>query len=196
MRGKLLAAVAVIAALIVGTVGGTVARDIARPTTALAADSLPATGPSEIPPPIRDVPLTKAQVAAGPCDDNTAAQRVIVSIAAQHMWLCDRTTKVYETAVTTGMAGKDTRTPTGQFTIEQKLRDQILDPQTGELYPVKYWIAFDAPAYGFHDSDWQTIPYGSAKYTTGGSHGCVHVPLTGIKKLWSWVHVGAKVTIA
>jgi len=194
VRGKLLTILAVVAALLVGLAGGTLARSLAGPPP--AAQTLAA--PDTVPPPIKDVdiPLTKKQAQAGPCEKNTAAQRVIVSIAQQHMWLCVRGAKVYDSAVTTGMAGKHTSTPTGQFEIEQKLRNQTLNPQTGELYPVKYWIAFDAPEYGFHDSDWQTIPYGSAAYKTGGSHGCVHVPPAGIKKLWSWAKVGASVTIA
>lgn len=185
---------AIVAALVVGLVGGKVARNIAKPTPALAAQPLAA--PDTVPPPIKDPTARPAKklAKAGPCDTNSAAQRVIVSIAQQHMWLCGGKTKVYESAVTTGMRGK--ATPTGQFHVEQKLRNQILNPQTGELYPVRYWIAWDAPEYGFHDSDWQTIPYGSPAYVTGGSHGCVHVPAAGITALWNWVKVGAAVTIA
>ena len=39
---------------------------------------------------------------------------------------------------------------------------------TGEQYTVKYWIPFDAPLFGFHDSSWQKFPYGSPKYRTHG----------------------------
>ena len=49
--------------------------------------------------------------------------------------------------------------------------------------------------YGFHDSAWQTIPYGSTKYHTDGSHGCVHLPIAAMKWLYNWAAVGAAVTI-
>ena len=45
---------------------------------------------------------------------------------------------------------------------------------------MKYWIPFDAPLFGFHDSSWQKMPYGSQKYRTKGSHGCIHMPLAAI----------------
>jgi len=48
---------------------------------------------------------------------------------------------------------------------------------------VKYWIPYDG-VYGFHDSSWQTFPYGSQQYRTDGSHGCVHFPLT----VMSWIY--------
>lgn len=194
MRGKLLTVAAIVAALAVGLIGGTIARNLANPTPALAAQTVGSAG--SVPPPIKDPTATRPSTPAttAPCALNSAAQRVVVSLAEQHMWLCAHGATVYDTAVTTGARGK--ATPTGQFHVEQKLRDQILNPQTDEFYPVKYWIAWDAPEYGFHDSSWQKIPYGSPEYATGGSHGCVHVPPAGIKVLWNWVRVGAAVTIA
>ena len=52
---------------------------------------------------------------------------------------------------------------------------------------MKYWIPFDAPLFGFHDSSWQKFPYGSPKYKTDGSHGCVHMPVKAIAFLYRWV---------
>ena len=60
---------------------------------------------------------------------------------------------------------------------------------------MKYWIPFDAPLFGFHDSSWQTFPYGSQQYRTDGSHGCVHMPLADIAFLYEWANVGATVVI-
>ena len=53
--------------------------------------------------------------------------------------------------------------------------------------PVKRDSPFDAPLFGFHDSSWQKFPYGSPKYRTHGSHGCVHMPLRAIAWFYNWV---------
>jgi lipoprotein-anchoring transpeptidase ErfK/SrfK len=143
-----------------------------------------------------------AEVAAKPkpkpvnhCSANHARQLVLVSISAQHAWLCARGRTVYSTAVTTGRDGRDTRTPTGHFTVQGRNRDTVLLPNNGRSYEVRYWIPFDAPDYGFHDASWQRFPFGSAKYRTAGSQGCVHLPLKTIKFLYRWVHIGASVDI-
>lgn len=120
------------------------------------------------------------------CAANTAAQHVIVSIRKQHAWMCARRRSVYDTAVTTGMTGQWTATPTGNYRIQGRNRDTVLTLDTGARYDVRYWIPFDAPLYGFHDSSWQHFPYGSARYRTHGSHGCIHMPLTAMKFLYRW----------
>jgi lipoprotein-anchoring transpeptidase ErfK/SrfK len=130
------------------------------------------------------------------CAHNRAGQRIIVSVAAQRMWLCAHRHTVRTNPVTTGMSGRSTRTPTGHYTIQGRNTDTVLTLSSGAQYPVKYWIPFDAPLFGFHDSSWQHFPYGSPKYRTQGSHGCVHMPLHAIAFLYRWVQIGAKVTIS
>ncbi len=111
------------------------------------------------------------------------------------MWMCDRHRVAYTTAITSGMVGQYTETPTGTFAIQGRNRDTTLTLNTGATYAVKYWIPFQAPLFGFHDSSWQDFPYGSAKYRTAGSHGCVHMPLTAIRFLYKWGVVGTTVRI-
>jgi hypothetical protein len=147
-------------------------------------DSLPPSTPLPKPAPVNH------------CLGNTARQLVMVSLAAQHAWFCAGTRTVYATAVTTGMDKPDTRTPLGRFHIQSKNTDATLVPSTGVPYPVKFWIPFDAPLYGFHDSSWQHFPYGSPQYRTAGSHGCVHMPLAAMKYLYRWAHIGASVYIS
>lgn len=130
------------------------------------------------------------------CLGNTSAQLVLVDIGAQHAWFCAGTRAVYNTAVTTGMDKPDTQTPLGRFHIQSKNTDTTLVPSTGVPYPVKYWIPFQAPLYGFHDSSWQHFPYGSPQYRTAGSHGCVHMPLAAMRYLYRWAHIGAAVDIS
>ena len=109
-----------------------------------------------------------------------------MSIKAQHLWMCARHRLVRQSAVTTGMVGRWTNTPTGNYWIQGRNRNTTLTLNTGATYAVKYWIPFDAPLFGFHDSSWQKFAYGSPKYKTDGSHGCVHMPLKAIAFLYRW----------
>ena len=100
---------------------------------------------------------------------------MLVSVARQHAWLCAHQRLAYDTAVTTGAVDLPyDSTPTGTFHIQAITRNQVLTLLSGDQYTVKYWIPFDAPLFGFHDSSWQKMPYGSQKYHTKGSHGCIH----------------------
>ena len=49
--------------------------------------------------------------------------------------------------------------------------------------------------YGFHDSSWQHFAYGSERYRTEGSHGCVHVPPRAMPFVYAWAQTGTLVTI-
>ncbi|MFN2518593.1 MAG: L,D-transpeptidase [Jatrophihabitantaceae bacterium] len=130
------------------------------------------------------------------CAENTDAQLVLVSIAAQHVWMCARTHLVYGAPVTTGAVDPPyDNTPTGSYQIQAKDTHTTLSLRDGSQYQVSYWIPFDAPLFGFHDSSWQRMPYGSQRYRTEGSHGCIHVPLAAMKFLYDWADIGASVTI-
>ena len=120
------------------------------------------------------------------CGHNSAAQKVIVSVRRQHLWMCAGHRLVRQSAVTTGMVGEYTNTPTGNFVIQSRVRDTTLTLNTGATYAVNYWIPFEGPLFGFHDASWQTFPFGSEKYRTEGSHGCVHMPLRAIAFLYRW----------
>jgi lipoprotein-anchoring transpeptidase ErfK/SrfK len=130
-----------------------------------------------------------------PCTTNARSRLVYVSLRRQHLWMCDKHRVAYSTAITSGMAGADTRTPTGSFHIQGRNRNSVLTLNTGATYNVKYWIPFEAPLFGFHDSSWQRFPYGSPKYRTDGSHGCVHMPLIAIRFLYNWSDIGTAVRI-
>jgi hypothetical protein len=120
------------------------------------------------------------------CARNAAPQKVIVSIRRQHLWMCAGHRVVRQSAVTTGIVGQYTNTPTGNYVIQGRVRDTTLTLNTGATYAVRYWIPFDGPLFGFHDASWQTFPYGSGRYKTQGSHGCVHMPLAAIAFLYRW----------
>lgn len=136
-----------------------------------------------------------AKPARTPCTGNARPRWVFVSLRRQHLWLCARSRVVRDSPITSGMLGQYTETPTGNYRIQGLNRDTTLTLNTGATYPVRYWIPFDAPLFGFHDSSWQDFPYGSARYKTAGSHGCVHVPLAVIRFLYRWADIGTPVRI-
>lgn len=148
-----------------------------------------ATSPTRTSPP-------RSSRAPNPCAKNQSEHAVRVSLKQQHMWLCAKQTVAYGTPITSGVVGEYTSTPTGQFHIQGVSRNTVLTLNTGATFAVQYWIPFDAPLFGFHDSSWQDFPYGSRKYRTEGSHGCVHMPLKAIAYLARWAPTGTPVTIA
>ncbi|HEY3735981.1 MAG TPA: L,D-transpeptidase [Jatrophihabitans sp.] len=198
--------VIVVGVLVVGGAGALLIAGMARPVLSFADDTQKraihgdvtssVTSSAPVAPASASATSTAPPVPANFCADNTEPRRVIVSLKAQHAWYCAAGKTVFDTAVTTGMATDATRTPKGHFTIQTKLRDTVLNPDTGEAYPVKYWIAFKGSEYGFHDASWQKVGFGSKGYQSGGSHGCVHLPLKAVKYLYSWAKVGTAVTIA
>jgi lipoprotein-anchoring transpeptidase ErfK/SrfK len=46
-----------------------------------------------------------------------------------------------------------------------------------------------------HDSSWQHFPYGSPRYRTRGSHGCVHFPIAAITWMYRWIGIGTVVQV-
>lgn len=159
------------------------ARPASPPTTATAPTTAPTATPAPTGPP-------------SPCAKNKTRQLVLVKVREQHVWMCARRAIVYSSAVTTGAVDVPyARTPTGTFTVQGKERNRVLTLLSGEQYSVHYWIPFDAPLFGFHDSAWQKMPYGSQKYRTKGSHGCIHMPLPAMKFLYRWADVGASVAV-
>ncbi len=142
-------------------------------------------------------PTATAAIAArpNPCSGNRAPQLVKVTLSVQHMWMCEHLRLVFSTPITSGIPGEYTSTPTGTFTVQALTRNTTLTLINGQTYDVKYWIPFQGPLFGFHDSSWQNFPFGSREYRTDGSHGCVHMPLKSIAFLYKWAAVGAKVRI-
>ncbi|HET7741287.1 MAG TPA: L,D-transpeptidase, partial [Mycobacterium sp.] len=195
--GNRLATVLVGAAVAAATLTGCANAVDGHAARAIAA--LPAPNTSTAAPPVTTAtppPKPKPKPRPNHCAGNTLSQLVLVSVSQQHVWMCAGTRTVYESAVTTGAVDLPyDETPTGTFVIQAKETDRTLTLLSGAQYQVKYWIPFDAPLFGFHDAQWQDIPFGSQKYRTKGSHGCVHMPLKAMAFLYHWGQIGATVTI-
>jgi lipoprotein-anchoring transpeptidase ErfK/SrfK len=153
-------------------------------------------------PTVAHAPATHARTSAAPpppkppspCRTNTDAQRVIVSIAKQHAWVCAGPRQLKDTPVTSGATATGDGTPVGTYHLQAKETDRMLTVLSGESFHVDYWMPYDG-VYGFHDASWQKFPYGSSQYRTDGSHGCVHFPHAVMAWLYNWADVGATVTI-
>lgn len=124
----------------------------------------------------------------------SSGKTIVVDISEQSARACRSGQQIRASWVTTGMSAYGYGTPTGTWHVYAHTRNTTLYPAAGGAYPVKYWMPYSGP-YGFHDSSWQTFPYGSSQYRTGGSHGCVHTPLTMMAWLFAWAPNGTRVTI-
>jgi L,D-transpeptidase catalytic domain len=160
----------------------------AGPVTTPAPSGTPT--PTAPAPPVQMINLKSD---SSPCQTNTASQFVLVSISAQQAWMCQGTEQVNSTPVTTGNVSAHDSTPLGSWRVQARETNQYL---TGPGYSdfVRYWVPFNG-SFGFHDASWQTFPFGSPLYQTDGSHGCVHFPTPMMSWFFSWISVGAHVTI-
>ena len=180
------------------------ARSTPKPTATPSAT--PAATPSAAPAAAAPAPVAKTVAApatpiASPCAGTPAGvKHIYVSIGEQHLWACTGDALLVDTAITTGASAITNArytTPLGTSHITGKKRNTVLagkDVNGPWNDPVEYWMPFDG-GIGFHDSSWQTFPYGSPLYTTQGSHGCVHVPVAVIATIFDWAPVSTLVTV-
>ncbi len=138
------------------------------------------------------------------CSGNTLSQLVLVSISDRHLWACDASEQVYDSAVVTGMAFLPADlTPTGTYHVYAKETDVYLkgSDSTGSWDDyVYYWMPFlenQYGIYGFHDATWRApSAFGNiSPNSTNASHGCVETPLATAKWLYNWSQIGTTVTI-
>jgi len=127
---------------------------------------------------------------------STRRNVIVVDLSRQWARVCHGRQQIRATLVTTGARALGRATPTGTWRVNSfKRRNATLRPATGGSYRVRYWLPYDGTTYGLHDASWQRIPYGSARYRTHGSHGCVHVPLLMMRWIYGWAAPGTRVTI-
>ncbi|MGJ0120597.1 L,D-transpeptidase [Williamsia sp. MIQD14] len=140
-------------------------------------------------------PTTSSIAAAdtAACRGVDGGKSVVVSISEQRMRMCDASSLVEASYVTTGIDNRTDRTPTGTWKIVAEETDRYLVGSDYRVF-VHYWMPFFGD-FGFHDSPWQNFDYGSPKYRTNGSRGCVHVPGATMASLYRWAGVGTTVTI-
>ena len=115
----------------------------------------------------------------------------VVSLKKQEVWLVRKGKLVahLDDVVTGTMEGsKGDQTPRGVWYIHYKESPSTLrgtnDDGSSYASPVKYWMPFTLSGCGFHDASWRT-DWSKKAYLRGGSHGCVNVKPSEIKKVWN-----------
>ncbi len=198
-------AVAGAVALVVALVGCSSAVRNTASTSTTPAPTAGSTHAAAAPVPVAKTVAAPAQPPApaqsAACAGTPAGvKHIYVSIGQQHLWACTGEVLLTDSAVTTGASAVTNvhyATPMATSHLTGKSRNTVLagrDVNGPWNDPVKFWMPFDG-GIGFHDSSWQTFPYGSDLYKTQGSHGCVHVPLAVIAALFDWAQVGTLVTV-
>lgn len=120
---------------------------------------------------------------------NTYAE---VDISMQEMWFFENGNQKLNSSVVTGDETKGRATPRGMFAIMYKEKDATLN---GEDYssPVSYFMPFETNV-GFHDATWRS-DFGGSIYKGDGSHGCVNMPFSAAKSLFSMIEKGTPVIV-
>lgn len=138
------------------------------------------------------------------CEKNTLSRYVLVSISRRHLWACDDSTTVYDSAVVTGMERYAAdRTPVGTYHVYAKQTNLHLtgSDTTGSWDDyVHYWLPFlsnQYGQYGFHDATWRKPgEFGNISPSShNASHGCVELPLATANWLYGWASVDTTVKI-
>ena len=115
---------------------------------------------------------------------------VVVSISSQTLRYYEYDRLVLTSSVVTGVNNK---TPRGTFRVLNKATDIKLKGEDYESF-VHYWIAFKGSSFGFHDASWRSN-FGGKIYKTSGSHGCVNMPYSKVKRLYNMIDIGTPVYI-
>lgn len=142
-----------------------------------------------------------SQTIAGTSKEPWGETYLEVDLTEQHMWYIKEGKVAFESDVVTGVPIPEKHTPQGVYSVLEKLRNKVL---RGEIQangkpeyvtPVSYWMRVTWTGIGFHDATWQR-KFGGERYKQGyGSHGCINMPLSGIKELYDMVDKGCPIVI-
>jgi lipoprotein-anchoring transpeptidase ErfK/SrfK len=130
---------------------------------------------------------------------DTSNKRIEVDLTNQRVYAFEGDTKVYEFVVSTGLWGL---TPTGEFTIQRRVRVQTMsggNRALGTYYYlpgvqfVQYFGNRQIPwwrGFSFHAAYWHN-DFGRPK-----SHGCINMKTEDALTLWNWTeNTGTRVII-
>lgn len=125
--------------------------------------------------------------------DDVGKTYIEVDLARQKLWYYKDGVLQLETNVVTGNPTKGNGTPTGTDRIWSRERDRYL---TGETYrsKVSYWAPINWSGVGLHDASWRSN-FGGNIYKSGGSHGCINIPVPVMKNLFPQTFTGMPVIV-
>lgn len=120
-----------------------------------------------------------------------------ISIPEQHVYVYLGAVPVVDSPCVTGKVSNGTITPVGDYKLQAKVPEKTLKGKNvdGSEYEsfVHFWMPFNY-GYGLHDATWRKN-FGGEIYKTGGSHGCVNLPLAKAQEIWNIVYVGMPVHV-
>lgn len=115
---------------------------------------------------------------------------VVVSLKDQELWVIkNNKTVVHLNNVVTGTVknGDHDQTPKGVWYILYKQSPSILRGKNSDgsdyASEVQYWMPFTTDGCGLHDASWRSN-WRKTAYLYDGSHGCVNIKPTEIKRVW------------
>ena len=117
---------------------------------------------------------------------------VEIDLDSQHVYVYRDGVCVFDTDCVSGKASTGHGTPDGAFYIMFCQKDATLKGE-GYSTPVSYWMPFYM-GVGMHDATWRSA-FGGTIYATGGSHGCVNLPLSAAQTIFSKVYAGMPVFV-
>ena len=110
--------------------------------------------------------------------------RVKLSLATQNVYVMEGDRLLMGVQGNVGKPGA--ATPTGNFTIIDKIKTKRRVSQPDAGYPMAYWCEFK-PAYGFHEGFVHPYPH---------THGCVRLHREAAARLFALVRIGTPVQIS
>lgn len=120
--------------------------------------------------------------------DDIGSSYVEADLSNQHLYLYQNGELVLETDFVSGnMSKSGCMTPPGVFGLTYKTTKAVLRGEDYET-PVNYWMPFNGNV-GMHDATWRAR-FGGDIYLTGGSHGCINLPLKMAAQIYQYVSTG------
>lgn len=128
--------------------------------------------------------------------DDIGDTYVEISLTRQHLWFYKKGKLKMQCKIVSGLPTKERQTVRGAHRIYGKQRDRYLGTIAVQGYHthVNYWMPFNWDGQGLHDATWRS-KFGGNLYRSGGSHGCVNMPLDQAAKLYDMVSIGTPVIV-
>lgn len=119
---------------------------------------------------------------------------VEVDLSYQTVYVYKNGKQVFATSCVSGNTSLGRGTHTGVGVIQYKQRNKVLGgPGYDYSSPVRYWMPFNG-GEGLHDADWRNS-FGGSIYRTGGSHGCVNLPIYAAATIYNIIDAGWPVVV-
>lgn len=129
-------------------------------------------------------------------ENNYGDTYIEVDMSIQQVYVFKNGSIVMEIPCVTGKMSEGRATPEGIYSIQYKQQNRYLvgrNPDGSERYRsyVHYWMPFN-DGVGLHDATWRS-QFGGNIYISGGSHGCVNLPLSQAVALYNIAYAGMPV---